>query len=135
MYFLDTCTCIDFLKGKLAVGYQMMQASPPDLFKLPSIVVAELFFGAEHSAQPSRELGIVESFVDAFEIVNFDESCAREYGRIRQLLGSQGQLIGDRDLMIAACALVHRATLVTSNIKEFQRVPSLQLESWADVDL
>ena len=134
MYCLDTCICIEFLRGRLQAGYQLMRAGKPSDFKLPSIVVAELFYGAEHSSNPAQEKKIVEGFVDAFEIVPFDAPAAREYGRIRQLLGSQGQLIGDRDLMIAACCLANGTTLVTRNIGEFTRVPGLELESWADAD-
>ena len=132
MHYLDTCICIEFLRGRLRSGYKMMRESRPEDFRLPSIVVAELFFGAEHSANPEREMKVVESFVEAFPIAPFGVPEAREYGRIRQLLGSQGNLIGDRDMMIAATALVSHATLVTDNLREFQRIPDLHLESWAE---
>ena len=135
MYFLDTCVCVEFLRGRLRYGYKMMRNSNPKDFRLPSIVVAELWFGAEHSPTADRDLRITEQFVEAFEVAPFDASCAREYGRIRQHLGSQGAIIGDRDLMIAACALANHAILVTDNTREFERVPKLHLESWAEVDL
>ena len=135
MYFLDTCTCIEFLRGRLKIGYQHMRNGLPNDYQLPAIVAAELWFGAEHSSNPSRECSIVEQFVGAFSIVPFDSDAAREYGRLRQLLGSQGQIIGDRDLMIAATTLAHDATLVTNNVTEFVRVPNLKMESWVEVDL
>ena len=135
MYFLDTCICIDFLRGRLKLGYQFMRNGKPEDFQLPAIVAAELFYGAEHSSNPARETKIVEAFVEAFEIVPFDIAAAREYARLRQELGSQGKLIGNRDLMIAATALAHRATLVSRNIGEFKRIPSLKLESWDEADV
>ncbi len=135
MYYLDTCICVDFLRGRLPYAYRLMRASKPSDFQVPAIVAAELWYGAEHSANPERESGIVRAFLDAFESVPFDAKAAREYGRIRQVLGSQGMLIGDRDMMIAASACVHGATLITDNISEFSRVPGLLLESWAEVDL
>lgn len=135
MYLLDTCICIEFLRGRLPYGYSLMREGRPEDFQLPSIVVAELFFGAEHSSQPERERSVVEAFVDAFNVVPFDVESAREYGKLRQFLGGQGQLIGDRDMMIASCALANRATLVSRNAKEFQRVPNLRLETWAEQDL
>lgn len=82
---------------------------------------------------PAREGAIVGAFLDAFEITPFDAKAAREYGRICQLLGSQGKLIGDRDMMIAASALTREATVITENVGEFARVPGLQLESWTEV--
>lgn len=135
MYFLDTCICVDFLRGRLPYAYRLMRASRPDDFQIPAIVAAELWYGAEHSAAPERESAVVQTFLDAFALAPFDAKAAREYGRIRQLLGSQGMLIGDRDMMIAGCALAQGATLVTNNSGEFARVPGLLLESWAEVDL
>lgn len=132
MYYLDTCICIEFLRGRLKEGYKLMRTGRPEDFQLPTIVVAELFFGAEHSSNPEREIAIVEEFVGAFTVASFDMESAREYGRLRQLLGGQGQLIGDRDLMIAACALANGAILVSRNVREFQRVPNLRLETWAE---
>ncbi len=34
------------------------------------------------------------------------------------------------DLRIAAVALVHNATVVTANVRDFTRVPGLQVEDW-----
>ena len=135
MYYLDTCICIDFLRGRLPNVYKMMRSARPEDFRIPAIVAAELWFGAEHSEDAERETAIVGAFLDAFETAPFDEKPAREYGRIRQLLGSQGSLIGDRDMMIAATALSNGAMLVTNNMRKFIRVPGLSLESWAEVDL
>lgn len=135
MYFLDTCICVEFLRGRLKSGYELMQKGRHEDFQLPSIVVAELFFGAEHSSNPVRESAIVEAFVGAFQIAPFDAASAREYGRLRQSLGEKGQLIGDRDIMIASCAIANQAILVSRNIKEFKRVPNLRLETWEEQDL
>ncbi|HZU37903.1 MAG TPA: PIN domain-containing protein [Gemmataceae bacterium] len=40
--------------------------------------------------------------------------------------------IGRADLLIAAIALAHRATVVTRNLKDFRQVPGLRVENWAD---
>ena len=135
MYYLDTCICIEFLRSRLTDGYQVLRSSRPSDFALPAIVVAELFYGAEHSARPEKELRLLASFMEAFEIVPFDAACAREYGRLRQELGKKGKPIGDRDTMIAAMALANRAVLITDNAKDFKRVKGLQLEVWAEVSL
>ena len=50
--------------------------------------------------------------------------------RLRALLESLGTPIGPHDLLIAATALRHQATLVTRNVREFSRVPELQLLNW-----
>lgn len=135
MYLLDTCICVEFLRGRLRTGYRVMRECGNEQFALPAIVVAELFYGAEHSVYPPKELRLVEQFVNAFTIEAFDDSCGREYGRIKQNLGLLGKLIGDRDMMIAATALVHDATLITRNVKEFMRVGGLRIESWDEEEI
>jgi tRNA(fMet)-specific endonuclease VapC len=45
-------------------------------------------------------------------------------------LERQGKLIGPYDLLIAGQALAGRLTLVTNNLREFQRVSGLNLQSW-----
>jgi tRNA(fMet)-specific endonuclease VapC len=35
------------------------------------------------------------------------------------------------DLLIASCTLAIGGTLVTNNVREFSRVPSLNFENWA----
>lgn len=132
MYYLDTCICVEFLRGRLSSGYQIMRKHRRSEFKVPAIVAAELWFGAAHSDNPEKQKHIVAAFLDAFEIVPFDYAVAKAYGELRQRLGSEGRLIGDRDMMIAATALANEAVLVTRNAKEFVRVPNLNLEEWAE---
>lgn len=134
MYMFDACTCIDFLRGDLDSGYQIMQESGPQLFKIPAIVAGELFVGVEKAQNPRRERLAVERFLLPFEIVPFDFSCAREYSLIRAGLERRGMKIGHNDLLIAATARAHGATLVTSNVREFKRVPDLRLETWGEID-
>lgn len=43
-------------------------------------------------------------------------------------------MIGPNDLLIAATALAHGATLVSNNVREFRRVEGLLLEIWAETN-
>ena len=135
MYLLDTNVLVDFLRGRMPHGYDLMRASDPRLFKIPSIVEAELLAGAEKSRDPEQARFAVESILLPFEVVPFCSKCARHYGRIRAHLEREGMAIGPNDLLIAATALAHGATLVTGNVREFKRVPGLSLEEWAEVEL
>jgi tRNA(fMet)-specific endonuclease VapC len=66
----------------------------------------------------------------SFAVVPFDEAVTAEFDRLRQIKGLKK--IGRPDLLIAAIALANRATLVTRNLKDFRKVPGLQIENWAD---
>jgi predicted nucleic acid-binding protein len=69
-----------------------------------------------------REKGIDESKV---------EQAASHYGDIRAHLEKGGKPMGSMDLLIAAHARSLSLTLVTNNVKEFDRVPGLRTENWA----
>ena len=133
MFLLDSCVCIDFLRGNLKKGYDLMSKSDPRLFKIPSVVQAELLLGAAKSNNPDTNRFFVEQFLLPFDILPFDSRCAREYASIRSYLEKEGKKIGPNDLMIASIARAHNAVLVTHNMREFKRVPGIELEDWAEV--
>ncbi len=135
MYFLDSCTCIDFMRGKLPTGYQVLKSSNPRLFGIPAVVEAELRTGAQKSSKPKTNRLLLESFLAPFQLVPFDSRCAIEYAKLRAYLEKQGQKIGPNDMLIAATALAYGAVLVTGNTREFERIPGLDLESWHEVEL
>ena len=135
MYMLDTNIFIDFLRGRSPRILEMLQSSDTSLFKVPSIVKAELLLGANKSNQPVREQRRVEDLLLPFEIVPFDESAAYQYAKIRAELESAGETIGANDYLIAATALANSAILVTNNVNEFKRVPGLMVESWVEEDI
>ncbi len=75
-FFLDTNICIYFLKGKNEKLRATLMSKHPDDIKIPSIVKAELLFGAYKSQQKVENVEIVRKFLLPYEIVSFgsDES-------------------------------------------------------------
>ena len=67
-----------------------------------------------------------------FEILNFVAIAAESYGKIRADLEKQGTSIGPLDMMIAGHAKSLNYTVATNNTKEFNRVPGLKIENWAE---
>jgi tRNA(fMet)-specific endonuclease VapC len=71
-----------------------------------------------------------EARLQRVRILPVDAAAAAEFDR---LLGTKGlRRIGRGDLLIASICLATKATLVTRNRKDFQKVPGLQIENWAD---
>lgn len=135
MYLLDSCICIDFMRGKLPTGYEVMRNNDPQLFGIPTIVEAELRTGVLKSEKPRTNRLLLESFLAPFRIIPFDSRCAIEYARIRASLEAAGKKIGPNDTLIAATAIAHGAVLVTNNTREFERIEGLDLESWHEIEL
>ena len=130
MYLLDTNVCIRFLRNAHAGVMQRMAQTPYSDIALCAIVKAELYYGAERSANPDHALEVLTAFTSHFVSLPFDDYAAVHYGRIRANLAQRGLLIGPNDMLIAAIALAHQATLVTHNSREFSRVPNLRIEDW-----
>jgi tRNA(fMet)-specific endonuclease VapC len=72
----------------------------------------------------------VDLVLSAIEILPLESPADREYGKLRYYLARQGTLIGPNDMLIAAQALGASLTMVTSNTREFSRVPGLLVENW-----
>ena len=52
---------------------------------------------------------------------------------LEQLRATKGlRKIGRADLLIASIALANRAILVTRNLRDFRRIPNLQVVNWVD---
>ena len=60
------------------------------------------------------------------EVLDFDDEAAAEY---RKLRGMKVR-IGTMDLKIAAITLAHGALLLSRNLRDFKRVPGLDVEDW-----
>jgi tRNA(fMet)-specific endonuclease VapC len=63
-------------------------------------------------------------------VLPFDAPADQHYADIRAALEAAGTPIGNHDLFIAAHARSQALTLVTHNLREFQRVPGLQVDDW-----
>jgi len=131
-YFLDTNICVYYLKESNSdLCDKIDRMIDVQQLWLPSMVVAELFHGAEKSAKYKENLANLKKFLPFFEVVDFDEDAAREYAKIRNKLERQGKIIGSNDLIIAATVVANSGVLVTNNTREFMRVPNLSIEDWS----
>ena len=132
MILLDTNICIYIIKRKPDGVLRHFQRYRPGDIGISSITLAELQYGVAKSQAKERNAEALSEFLIPFEIFPFGESVTHAYGVIRTHLEKQGKPIGAMDLLIAAHALTLDAVLVTNNVKEFERVPGLKIENWAN---
>lgn len=133
-YLLDTNACIALINGTPKdVRRRFQRAIAKEATILVSSVVAfELWYGAAKSQRKEANTQRLEAFLAGpLEWTLFDEEDAREAGAVRAELEVAGKPIGAYDVLIASQARRRGATLVTSNVREFDRVAGLKWEDWA----
>ena len=129
-FLLDTNICIYMIKNNPPEVRKHFQAvTPGDVF-ISSVTVAELHYGVEKSIAREKNRSALEAFLLSLVIAPFDLNSAIVYGKVRDALERQGTPIGGMDMLIAAQAMARDFTLVTNNLKEFQRIPNLKCETW-----
>lgn len=130
-YLLDTNIVIYVLKRRPIEVLQVFNQQAQHM-AISTITLAELLHGAEKSSKPAENLEVVEDFCSRLEVLPYTPKAAQHYGMIRAGLEKIGEPIGVNDLHIAAHARGEGLILVTNNLKEFAKVPALQLENWVN---
>ncbi len=128
-YLLDTNIVIYVIKRRPREALEVFNRHHGHM-AISAITLAELVHGVEKSQFPARNLHVVEDFCSRLAVLPYTQEAAYHYGAIRAALESTGQTIGVNDLHIAAHARSQGLTLVTNNLREFERVPGLLVENW-----
>jgi len=128
-YLLDTNIVIYKLKRRPIEVLEVFNKNA-DRMAISSITLSELYYGAEKSNNVSANLSGIEDFCSRLEVLPYGPKASQHYGAIRALLAKTGQQIGVNDVHIAAHARSEGLIMVTNNVKEFIKVPALQIENW-----
>ncbi len=128
MIILDTDVCVHILRGNLSVIEQRQKHSSQAAVSF--MTAAELFYGAEKSANPMKNKTLVDQFMLSVATVESDRKIVRRFGSLKASLEGDGLPLADADLFIAATALERADLLVTGNTKHFSRIEGLSLANW-----
>ena len=131
-YMLDTNICIYAIKHKPRKVIERLKEHNPSEICISSVTYAELIHGVEKSKAVDKNRIALTLLLTDIEILPFDAGAAEGYGEIRAELERKGTPIGPLDMMIAGHARSLGYTVVTNNIKEFERINGLRLENWVD---
>lgn len=129
MFLLDTNILSDLIRHPQGVIADRIAVVGEAEIATSIIVASELRYGAERrgSDRLTRQLEAVLSLVP---VLPLGDDADMQYGRVRTDLEKRGQPIGGNDMLIAAHALSLGVTLVTDNVREFERVTGLAIENW-----
>ncbi len=146
MFFLDTNHCSYAILGNTQILDRLTNLGNVSISTC-TIVKGELIDMAARSQQRQTNLALVQNFLLGLNIYPIDQTTAEIYGNLKAAVfdryapKDKAQLrrtsitqlgMGENDLWIAAVALQHQLTLLTTD-RDFLRIQAVQpfdLESW-----
>lgn len=126
MYLVDTDVVVSYLNGR-PDAIALLRRLLPDGLALSAISYGELYEGIVYGRDPERQRTGFRRFLHAVRVLNVNQRVARHFGHVRGALRQQGYLLPAPDLLIGATALAYDLTLVTHNLRHFQRIPGLRI--------
>ncbi len=122
-YFLDTSQVVYYLRQENRV-VDDLQSRKDEGLALSIISVAELYEGIFRATDSEQAERALKDFLSEVTVLNIDEETARIFGQERARLRQIGTPVSDLDLLIAATAIHHDLTLLTTD-RDFERVENL----------
>ena len=131
---IDTSVFITMERQAYSMG-DLIAVAADGPVALSVITASELMIGVRRADPLGRRLqreAFVETILDNIPVLPFDLRVARVHAEVSVQLSAAGQIIGDHDMIIAATALAHGYSVLTGNLREFHRVPGLEVRrpSW-----
>jgi tRNA(fMet)-specific endonuclease VapC len=130
-YLLDTDISSYLIKGKSPLLEAKLAGLHHSQVAISAITRAELLYGLKRLPAAHQLHLAVNQFLKIIRVLAWDAGAATWYAEIKHQLHTDGQPIGDMDMLIAAHALSAGTILVTNNTRHFERIEApLVLENW-----
>ena len=131
-FLLDTNICIHIRQQKPPEVLARFKRLKPGEAVVSVITYGELIYGAEKSQFREQAIRQLSELAGLMPVMELPPQAGQFYGAIRAALEANGEIIGNNDLWIAAHAKSAGLILVTSNEREFRRIPGLKIQNWVD---
>jgi len=128
-YLLDSCIFVELMHNNSNVAKRIIDVGANNCY-MSIITYYELFYGAYNAPDKYRdnEIAKVRMIVKQFKVSHLPTT--EDFAKTKVNLIKTGEYIGDADTMIALTAIANKMIMVTNNIKHFQRIKDLKIESW-----
>ena len=131
-YLLDTNICVFYLRGKFNIAQKIKDAGSENCF-ISEITILELEYGIEN-AEPQYQVAQRLSFHKFVDLFNGRilpiRPCFSVFAKQKVRLRRKGLPISDFDALIGSTALALGFTMVSENVREFERLEGIDLENW-----
>ncbi len=125
-YLIDTDWSADYLKGK-PDAVSLLRSLRPQGLAISQINYAEIYEGIYYGKDRATNEAAFRQFLRVVTVLPLNRAILQRFGVIRGDLRSHGQLFGDFDLLIGTTALHHNLTVVTRNVKHYNRIHGILL--------
>lgn len=125
-YLVDSDVLVDGLVGRPAALDLVARLRHHGL-AVSIVSYGEVFEGAFKATDPHLRLARFRTYLDDFAMNPLTDPIMETFARIRADLRGSGRLISDLDILIAATAIHHDLTLITRNLRHFERIPELSI--------
>jgi tRNA(fMet)-specific endonuclease VapC len=129
---LDTNAMVDLVNNQKPIVRERYDEAVVSGISLVTSALAahEFVYGALISRRPELHLANAEELLDDLEIVAWTHEDGLAAARLRRTLRREGRTIGATDALIAGQALAREWTMISANLREFERVEGLQVIDW-----
>jgi tRNA(fMet)-specific endonuclease VapC len=124
-YLVDSDVMIDYLTAR-ADAVALLHRLIPDGIAISILTYAEVYQGIYRGYDPKATEQGFKTVLASTRLLAVSRTIARRGARIRGDLRARGQILPMIDILIAATALQHDLTLVTRNLRHYQRIPDLE---------
>lgn len=125
-YLLDTGWIVRHLRGHQAYTGSIARLASDGL-AVSIISVAELQEGVSLAKDHERAAQSLATFLSSVAILPVEEETCRIFGELSATLHNKGNYPGDFDTLIAATALQHQLTVLTTDADDFSRFEELTI--------
>ena len=134
-YLLDTNTLIEVSAETPCVVKHLLEVGAENCC-MSVISLHELYYGAYFAKTKKeiyfeKEMKLISKLLEKFSVVHLPAN-ADCYAKIKNMLRENGELIDEFDMVIAGQTINEGLTLVTDNLKHFNRIPGLKIENWME---
>lgn len=133
IYALDTTALSALMRAERGPSLRLLAAAPDDV-GVPQPVVAEIHYGLARLPRSRRRRKLEERLallLESLPRLTWSDDVSLAFGALKAELEKRGERVDDFDVAIAAHALAHDATLVTRNLRHFERMRRLRVEDWS----
>lgn len=125
-YLVDSDWVAEYLKGR-ANAVSLLDDFFQEGLAISIITFGEIYEGIYYGTDPQHNELIFRRFLRGVRVLGINRPIARRFALIRGKLRTEGQIIPQPDILIAATALQYNLTLLTRNLRDFERIPDLTL--------